>query len=682
MLHQLRRTGIEDVREHALERQVWRVVGLAGRAGPLERPMALGRSNPEAEPQQAHTLIREAFDRSDGLFVIGPPGVGKTTMLLEFAHGLLDRADHDVKQPIPVVLNLSSWDQRRLPLDQWLVQELQHAYHVPKRIAEGWVSGHHILPLLDGLDEVDLDLRADCMTKIDEFRRTCSTRLVVRSCTQTYEALPDHLQWPNALEIQPLTGEQVDRYMRTVGGPLAEAYAALPEGNSLRRLLRSRLMLYMAILAYHGKSEQTNAFPPNGTLEQWRSRLHKDYNDRMFDRWPIPAGYTQAQAIGCLAWFAAAMRRHHHSEFRFDRLPPGWLPSSAQRRRATLLTAALSGMIGGLPVGLVYGLVYGLVFGRGAGLLLPLFAGLRAGLGSCLVFALITISGGRSTERLDVRGWSFIGLVVSLVGVYFPRPNGLAFALVAIAARSVYELVRAHIASVEGRHRPGWFGRRDIVLVVEIVIMVAVPLATALFPGIVKTWGFWGLLTSLVILRLSGWALDVRKPWRGGAKPGQRVARPGLVAALGGRRAQRGAERAGQATPDREVRRWARRTLAGGMHVGLRIAPILAAALVPGFLPPLGLRLGLVFGVGSALVYGLVFGVVFTLESGGVALLRHVALRWCRVHHDDIAPWYYEGFADVLDDAADRLILRRTPTGYAFVHRSLLEHLAKRDGAV
>lgn len=45
---------------------------------------------------------------------------------------------------------------------------------------------------------------------------------------------------------------------------------------------------------------------------------------------------------------------------------------------------------------------------------------------------------------------------------------------------------------------------------------------------------------------------------------------------------------------------------------------------------------------------------------------------------NDTAPWRY---VDFLDEAKDRLFLRRTGSGYIFVHRLLLEHFAGLDTA-
>jgi hypothetical protein len=54
---------------------------------------------------------------------------------LELARELLNRANDDESHLIPVVFNLSSWAVRRAPLAEWLVDELNQRYSVPRKVA-------------------------------------------------------------------------------------------------------------------------------------------------------------------------------------------------------------------------------------------------------------------------------------------------------------------------------------------------------------------------------------------------------------------------------------------------------------------------------------------------------------------------------------------------------------------
>ncbi len=71
-------------------------------------------------------------------------------------------------------------------------------------------------------------------------------------------------------------------------------------------------------------------------------------------------------------------------------------------------------------------------------------------------------------------------------------------------------------------------------------------------------------------------------------------------------------------------------------------------------------------------VFSLIGGIIGGLQTGGAACLQHFILRLLLVRNGQ-APLNYPAF---LDYAADCLFLRKVGGGYAFVHRTLLEHFA------
>lgn len=97
--------------------------------------------------------INTVFDATGLLLILGEPGSGKTTSLLELAAVLINRTKHDPKVRVPIVLNLSSW-QKQQSLEEWIAAELSAKYRVPKSIARVWLTQGYLVPLLDGLDEV------------------------------------------------------------------------------------------------------------------------------------------------------------------------------------------------------------------------------------------------------------------------------------------------------------------------------------------------------------------------------------------------------------------------------------------------------------------------------------------------------------------------------------------------
>ncbi|MGW4033966.1 NACHT domain-containing protein [Streptomyces sp. NPDC004838] len=91
--------------------------------------------------------------KPERLVITGAAGAGKTVLALELLLALIDgRSEGD---PVPVRIPLSRWDTERQSLPDLLVERLVEAYDWPPAMAGGLVRHHLVLPVLDGLDEMD-----------------------------------------------------------------------------------------------------------------------------------------------------------------------------------------------------------------------------------------------------------------------------------------------------------------------------------------------------------------------------------------------------------------------------------------------------------------------------------------------------------------------------------------------
>lgn len=276
--------------------------------------------------QAPGTPLVEVFDRLDrALLILGAPGAGKTTLLLTLARDLLRRAAQDPEQPIPVVFPLSSWAAPRRPLAVWLVDELQQRYDVPRQIGQAWIDADQVLPLLDGLDEVQSEHRAACIDAINAFRQGHGLLpLAVCSRITEYDALGVQLRLQGAIIVQPLTRAQIDNYLTQIGKPLAAVRQVLQEDPLLWELLDTPLMLTIVTLAYAGQPAE--AFHTRGTPVEQRQFLFTAYVNRMFQHRSAVTRYTRQQTERWLAWLAWQMAQHGQSGFYLERLQPDWMP--------------------------------------------------------------------------------------------------------------------------------------------------------------------------------------------------------------------------------------------------------------------------------------------------------------------------------------------------------------------
>ncbi|WP_344272383.1 NACHT domain-containing protein [Streptomyces hebeiensis] len=93
--------------------------------------------------------------RPGRLVITGAPGAGKTVLALHLMVRLLDDRAPGGRGPVPVRLSLSTFDPSRNELDDWLTDQLTRVYQLRPTEAAALVTARLILPVLDGLDEMD-----------------------------------------------------------------------------------------------------------------------------------------------------------------------------------------------------------------------------------------------------------------------------------------------------------------------------------------------------------------------------------------------------------------------------------------------------------------------------------------------------------------------------------------------
>jgi len=619
------------------------------------------RPNQPNQAIPAGKSIVAVFDDLLGeMLILGAPGAGKTTVLLELARDLIARARSNQQHPIPVVFNLSTWATKRQPLKEWLAVELNQRYDVPKKLAQEWVTANAVLPLLDGLDEVAAEHRDVCVEAINDYRKACGfVTLAVCSRIADYEMLSAKLRLQGAVVIHPLTKPQVDDYLKQVDRPLAAVRTALRADAALGQMLDTPLMLSIVALAYKDKSPAK--LPATASPAEQRRQLFDDYCAAMFQRRSKDTRYRREQTTHWLSWLAGQMVRHNLTALYIERMQPSWLPRKG-RRWFPICAGLLSALVGGLVVAVVGGLLGGLVGGLevvrfgvlggglegvlaggllgllAGGLLGLLAGGLLGGLVSGLSSSLAeirpvetlhwswTAAGGGWRSSL-IFGLTF-GLVVGVaaepaVGLLF----GLGFGLVGwVLGWLVGELTEGQIAK---RMIVGNLQFRQLVcyilgfgLVGALVGRLAFKLSSGVASGmggglvgaLVFTLATRDILTRTVdskSIRRAAWGALVSGLLGGlgfGLAGGPGF---GLVGGLSGTTfgwlaswLSRGPRSQQVILQNKALRRFARNTLSGG----------LVGALVGGLVTGLGREL--LYGLINALVFGLAIGMVGGLLSG------------------------------------------------------------------
>lgn len=276
------------------------------------------------------TTIVDVFEAAEGeLLVLGEPGAGKTTMLLQLVNRLLAYAEQDHTVPMPAVFSLSNWRNDKA-LDEWLVDELTNSYQLPRRLGTAWIAKDYFIPLLDGLDEVEPAYRTDCALAINEFRQTHSgVPLLVTARNRDYQAITTRLNLEKAIMLQALNDEQIDQYLSKRGQTLSGLHTALQADPVLRELARTPLMLSIMTLAY--QRTPTGIAAGLEDQELGRKHLFDVYVERMTRYRSGASEYQPEFTTRWLSWLARMVTQHNKPIFFLEDMQPSWFLRGSQR---------------------------------------------------------------------------------------------------------------------------------------------------------------------------------------------------------------------------------------------------------------------------------------------------------------------------------------------------------------
>ncbi|WP_381805293.1 NACHT domain-containing protein [Streptomyces niveus] len=244
---------------------------------------ALGHEAAGAAPHGTLKDVADYYVRLSPrrLVITGAPGAGKTVLALQLMLLLLERRSPG--EAVPVRLSLSSFDTEH-PLEEWIARHLVTTYGVSGKAARALVKGRRVLPVLDGLDEMEPDPEpgydsraARALRALNAYQQGVAKAQLVLTCRSgPYMALQEVREWAHdaaRIELSPLDAttawdfltdrvDETDRW-QTVLNTLADE----PDGP-LATGLSTPWRLALAATVYEQRDLGSGEYlrPPNDLL--------------------------------------------------------------------------------------------------------------------------------------------------------------------------------------------------------------------------------------------------------------------------------------------------------------------------------------------------------------------------------------------------------------------------------
>jgi hypothetical protein len=204
--------------------------------------------------------VAEVFARKPRYrrIVLGEAGAGKTVLVKELQRSLLETPGS--VSPLPVIVPAAAWKPDRQSLLDWLAQQLaeDHAWLAVTH-ARALIAGGKVLPILDGLDEMPVELQPVAIARLNEHR--VYRPLVVTSRPEEYwKAVGVNgagVTRAEVVGVLPLLDTDIRAYLDPGGSGLWHELLSDMQADAIGELgsvLANPLMLWLARVDYDGEN--------------------------------------------------------------------------------------------------------------------------------------------------------------------------------------------------------------------------------------------------------------------------------------------------------------------------------------------------------------------------------------------------------------------------------------------
>ncbi|MEU8551843.1 NACHT domain-containing protein [Streptomyces roseoverticillatus] len=272
------------------------------------------------------TEAASAYDTSLGrLLVLGDPGAGKTHVIRRIMRHSLAKARENSHDPIPFYLHLSSWMGPRQEMREWVIDTLNRQYGVHEQYLDRWLEDGELALLVDGLDELSLRRRRECVVALNRFlSRYPDLETVIACRKREYEDTRKFLGLRGSLDLHPIKAKDLVDSLASFGEYFRELSKAIQASRKFRSLLQNPLFLRLALITY--READTIGIVGARDME---SALLKEYVSHCEQRSNV--GLHDSVEMSWLASIAQTLRARKTVSFCPDRAPIEFFPVHLHR---------------------------------------------------------------------------------------------------------------------------------------------------------------------------------------------------------------------------------------------------------------------------------------------------------------------------------------------------------------
>lgn len=205
--------------------------------------------------------IQDIFLRDDvqgKLLLLGEPGSGKTIELLQLALFLVTRSQENYDEPIPIIIDLNTWKLEKGSFHNWLAEQIILKTSCPNNFIEMLLNGNKFLPMLDGLDELGIEVQAKCIGSINEWLSEDNQRRIFICCRydEYIKCGQKLLKMNSALVLKSLNRSQIKSYLRETNN--IRLWNSLSRNSELFDLAKKPIFLYIIVYSFIENNIQSN----------------------------------------------------------------------------------------------------------------------------------------------------------------------------------------------------------------------------------------------------------------------------------------------------------------------------------------------------------------------------------------------------------------------------------------